>query len=93
MRFSSVQCTISAVCVATFAANVDGFVIPSKALVSPKTKSPSIINNIQQHHDERNIRVNPLFMDVSSGIDLSESLTNAWTSYNIALEEDPLITK
>ena len=36
---------------------------------------------------------NPLFMDPSSGIDFADSISNAWASYNVALEEDPLITK
>lgn len=91
MKVSSVQCTISAISIAALAANVNGFVIPSNALIS--NKSSSTTNNIQQHHEEKSMKVNPLFMDFSSGIDLSDSLTNAWTSYNIALEEDPLITK
>ncbi len=37
---------------------------------------------------------NPLFaVDPSSGVDFVDSISNAWTSYNVALEQDPLITK
>ncbi len=39
-----------------------------------------------------------LFVDVASagvgsGMDFVESMTHAWESYNLALENDPLVTK
>ena len=39
------------------------------------------------------LKLKPLFMDPSSGIDFADSASSAWASYNLALEESPLLTK
>lgn len=34
-----------------------------------------------------------LYLDAAGGIDVMDSISHAWESYNMALEQDPLITK
>ena len=65
--------------------NVDAFVVPS-------TSRSFATNNNDNNIVKRQI-MNPLFMDPQSSVDFVDTLTNAWSSYNVALEEDPLVTK
>ena len=64
----------------------NAFVIPGKSSIPLRSaESAFLIKNKPLS--------NPLFMDPSSGIDVVDSISNAWASYNVALEEDPLVTK
>ena len=73
--------------------NVDAFVTPSPSLssLSSSINTNSNTNTINSNTNSNN--ASPLYMDAGGGLDIVDAVKNAWSSYNIALEDDPLITK
>lgn len=62
--------------------------VGGESLLRRLEKSPLPFVSIQKQQQQR-INTQALSMDAG----MSDIFVNAWSSYNVALEEDPLITK
>lgn len=89
MRAPLVRLVITALCgAASNKVNVSAFVTPSRSSHLSRQYTSGSIGILPSK-----VADNSLFLDASGGLDVASALSNAWASYNVALEEDPLLTK
>ena len=91
-RATLVRTVLLVIVMATSMFNVNAFMTSPSIDALSSLKIANNMNKGAQGHGTK------LFVDVASagvgsGMDFVESMTHAWESYNLALENDPLVTK
>lgn len=82
----SLQSSLPALCLLQCISSVGAFVVPQSSTFQSTS-------TLRQWNEKTNVSPSRIHMDPSGGVDVVESVSNAWSAYNIALEEDPLVTK